>query len=242
MSNRIILKLKKKIWKISGKGFVLNTSSDSSFIRGDWVEINNSKIALTGKSELIIEDKVKLEGYDIQINNGYLKIGAHSHLIKGRQTLDPIITIDNGKLIIGAYNSIKADLKIRFGGICSIGAYNAINEGTEIRCDQSVIIGDYNMISYECMIYDTNTHCIYPPEVRRERTKSNFPLIGSETERPVTKEVIIGDDNWLGKRCAILKGCILGNRVVVGTNAVASNIKVDTGTIVGNPAYIVDKK
>lgn len=236
----IIGKFKKKI---SGSpGFILNKSPGSSFVKGLGVEIFNVNIVLTGKSELIIDDNVKLEGYDIQINDGYLKIGEHSHLIKGRQTLDPIISVDNGKLIIGAYNSIKADLKIRFGGVCSIGTYNAINEGTEIRCDQSVIIGDYNMISYECMIYDTNTHCKYAPEIRRERTRTDFPAIGIETEKPGTKEVVIGNDNWLGKRSVILKGCVLGNQVIVGTNAVASNLQVDKGTIVGNPAYIIDKK
>ena len=220
---------------------MVEKSDASSIVKGVNVEIINTAIVLTGKSELIIHDNVKLDGYDININDGYLEIGEHSKLIKGRQALNPIISINKGKLHIGPYNSIKADLKIRFGGICTIGTYNSINEGTEIRCDQSVTIGDYNMISYECMIYDTNTHCIYPPEIRRERTRSDFPTIGIETEKPDTKEVIIGSDNWLGKRCVILKGCELGNQVVVGTNAVASNIKVDKGVVVGNPAHVVDK-
>jgi len=241
MSNRIINKLKKKLRNISGKGLTLNKSAGSSFVKGANVEINKTSIVLTGKSELIIHDNVKLDGYDININDGYLEIGDHSQLIKGRQALTPIISINKGKLYIGPYNAIKADLKIRFGGICTIGTYNSINEGTEIRCDQSVTIGDYNMISYECMIYDTNTHCIYPPAIRRQRTRGDFPTIGIETEKPETKEVIIGNDNWLGKRCVILKGCVLGNQVIVGTNAMASNIRVDKGIVVGNPAYIVGR-
>ena len=240
MSNRIINKLKKRWRKVSGTGLILDKSSESSFVKGANVEINKTSIVLTGKSELIIHDNVKLDGYDIHINDGYLEIGKNSHLVKGRQPLNPIISINKGKLVIGSYNSIKADLKIRFSGICTIGTYNSINEGTEIRCDQSVTIGDYNMISYECMVYDTNTHCIYPPEIRRQRTRGDFPTIGIETEKPDTKEVIIGNDNWLGKRCVILKGCVLGNQVIVGTNAMASNIKVDKGVVVGNPARVVD--
>ncbi len=237
--SRIMNKYIKKLKDIFGAGFILDKSPDSSFAKGAGVEIINAKIVLMGKSEVIIHENVKIEGYDIHINDGYLEIGRFSQLIKGRQALNPIISIQKGKLIIGAYNSIKADLKIRFGGICSIGTYNSINEGTEIRCDQSVIIGDYNLISYECMIYDTNTHCIYSPEIRRERTKADFPTIGIETEKPATQEVVIGSDNWLGKRCVILKGCILGNQVIVGTNAVVSNLKVDKGIAVGNPARIV---
>jgi acetyltransferase-like isoleucine patch superfamily enzyme len=242
MSNTLLNKLKKKLGRKSYNGFTLNKSPDSSFTNGNGAEITNTNIFLTGKSELIIGDNVKLDGYDIHINNGYLKIDQFSQLIKGRQALNPIISINNGTLIIGAYNIIKADLKINFGGICSIGTYNSINEQTEIRCDESVTIGDYNMISYECMIFDTNTHCIYPSEIRRERTRADFPYIGTETEKPDTRAVIIGNDTWLGKRCVILKGCTLGNGVIMGTNAVVSNRRIDSGVLVGNPAYVIGEK
>ncbi len=241
MYKRITGSLKKRLRGVFSNSFVLKKNPDSSFIQGAKVEIINTKIVLAGKSELIIHDNVKIDGYDIDVNDGYVEIGKYSQLTKGRQAINPIISINKGKLAIGPYNSIKADIKIRFGGICTIGTYNAINEETEIRSDESVTIGDYNMISYECMIYDTNTHCIYPPEIRRERTHGDFPSIGSETEKPPSKAVIIGNDNWLGKRSVILKGCALGNQVIVGTNAVVSNLRVDKGTIVGNPAQVVVK-
>ncbi len=211
-------------------------------VKGTGVQITNTRISLSGTSQLIIHDNVKLDNYNITLNNGYFEIGEYSQLVKGAQYLNPDISIDNGKLVIGSHNIIKASLSIRFGGECSIGTYNAINEETEIRCDQSIIIGDYNMISYECMIYDTNTHCIYSPEIRRERTNSDFPYIGIETEKPNTKPVIIGNDNWLGKRSALLKGCVLGNQVIVGANAVASKLEVTKGLVVGNPAYVVTRE
>ncbi len=234
--------IKRKFSSAAKPGFVLNKSPESVFTKGAGVEIIDANILLEGRSTLIIHDNAKLESYDIHITDGSLEIGSYSHLIKGRQALNPIISVNNGKLVIGAYNVIKADIKLRFGGICTIGTYNCINEETEIRCDHSVTIGDYNMISYQCMIYDTNTHCSYPPEIRRERSKADFPFLGTETEKPITKEVVIGNDNWIGKRAVILKGCRFGNEVTVGTNAVVSNIQVDKGLIVGNPARVVDKK
>ncbi len=234
--------IKRKFSTTSKTGFILNKSPESVFTKVAGVEIINSNIVLEGKSTLTIHANAKLEGYDIHIKNGSLEIGSYSQLIKGHQALNPMISINNGKLAIGAYNVIKADIKLRFGGICTIGTYNCINEETEIRCDQSVIIGDYNMISYQCMIYDTNTHCSYPPAIRRERSRADFPFLGVETEKPNTKEVIIGNDNWIGKRAVILKGCRFGNAVTVGTNAVVSNLQVDTGLIVGNPGYVVEKK
>jgi acetyltransferase-like isoleucine patch superfamily enzyme len=240
--SRIKNKLKHLVKGKTKGNFFISKNPESTIVKGTSVEIINTRISLSGTSQLIIHNNVKLDGYNIRLNNGYFEIGDCSQLVKGAQYLNPDISIDNGKLVIGSHNIIKATLSIRFGGECSIGNYNAINEETELRCDQSLIIGDHNMISYQCMIYDTNTHCIYSPEIRRERTISDFPIIGNETEKPNTKQVIIGNDNWLGKRSTLLKGCVLGNQVIVGANAVASNLQVNKGLVVGNPAYVVTKE
>lgn len=238
MFKRILNKLRKKRKQV----FLIDKGAEASFTSHPSAEIINTNIVLRGKSTLTIHENVKIDGYGINLNNGSLTIGKDSQLVKGYQFLNPGISIDNGALVIGACNIIKADINIRFGGICSIGTYNAINEQTEIRCDESVSIGDHNMISYECMIYDTNTHVVYPPAVRRARNEADFPYIGIETEKPNTKPVVIGNDNWLGKRCAILKGCSIGNEVIVGTQAVASNINVNNAVVAGNPAREVKKK
>jgi acetyltransferase-like isoleucine patch superfamily enzyme len=238
MYNRIIRKLKQLTQK---ENFTLTQASHSSFIKGSRVNITNTNIVLTGKSELIIDDDVRLDGVNIYLNNGYCKIGSFTELVKGNQYISPAITVDEGKLIIGSNNIIKSNFIIRFGGYCTIGTYNAINEETEIRCDQSVTIGHFNIISYQCLIFDTNTHCIYPSAVRRAKTTADFPYIGIEREKPVTKQVSIGNDNWLGYRCTILKGCILGNEVIVGTGTVASNINADKGILAGNPARVINR-
>jgi acetyltransferase-like isoleucine patch superfamily enzyme len=203
--------------------------------------VKNSVITVKNGSKLTIEDGVSIDGYNITIDCGEMVIGDSSCLLKGNQNINPIISVTNGSLIIGKNNVLKCNLLIRFGGECKIGVYNAINEETEIRCDEKIIIGDFNMISYQCMIYDTNTHEILPKETRRSMTMSTYPFIGVETNKPETKRVIIGNDNWVGKRAVILKGTNIENSVIVGTNAVVSNINVDSCLVAGNPAKIVKK-
>ena len=46
-----------------------------------------------------------------------------------------------------------------------------------LRADEQITIGDYNQISYNVMIWDTNTHNIYTPSKRRELTEKYYPFL-----------------------------------------------------------------
>lgn len=240
---KYIRKIKRKIF---GNHKIDNIKIDSlsSFERGQDVKLRNVTIQLSGKSKLIIKDNVEISDYDIYIENSEVSIGENCILNKGYSAMRPRIIVSNkSKLEISDNNLLRCTFWLRFGGVCKLGKYNGICEETEIRCDESVEIGSYNMISYQCMIYDTNTHTIYPKEQRRLMTKADFPYIGNEIERPKTAAVKIGDDCWLGKRAVILKGTMLKTEVIVATNAVVSNLKVHASAILaGNPAAIKERR
>lgn len=241
---KLIRRIKKKLFPKSSpqSDLGLIKTDNSKFIKGANCKIKNCKIILEGNSSLILLDNVTLDNYEIILTDGEMEIGNNCFLLQGAQFIRPIISINSGRVLIGNNNVIRANINIRFGGVLRIGDYNAINEETEIRCDESITIGDFNMVSYQCMIYDTNTHNQYPPDIRRQMTILGFPYIGAETEKPLTKPISIGNDNWFGKRSTILKGCKLGNGVTVGTGAVVSNIQLDKGVLVGNPAFILNTK
>lgn len=229
-------------WKLVKKkmteGVMINKGH---FNRGSNVSINSCDISVCSKSSLIIEDNVSLSNYYINLNNGKLVIKQNTYLDKGYNYKLPCISIDNGSLEIGRNCIIKSDFSIRFGGICKIGNYTTMNEETEIRCDECIEIGDFNMISYQCNIYDTNTHCTYPSERRREITVNDFPNIGIERERPKTKPVIIKNDCWIGKRATVLKGVTVGNNSIVGIEAVVTKDIPDNSLAFGNPCIIKPK-
>ena len=95
-------------------------------------------------------------------------------------------------------------------------------------------IGDYNQISYNVMIWDTNTHNIYTPSKRRELTEKYYPFFGYEYEKPSTKPVKIGSDCWIAQNAAILKGTELEDEVIVGFCTILLGTSIPFGTTVVN--------
>jgi acetyltransferase-like isoleucine patch superfamily enzyme len=204
-------------------------------------KIINSKIILENDAQLIIGNNVVIDNYTIKLVKGVFTIGDNTQLIGVKNTNSNSVFIDNGSLSIANNCIIQSEFCIRFGGICKVDSYTGIMHGTEIRCDEQLSIGKYNMISYECMIYDTNTHCTYSSEKRRQMTNDSFPYIGLEIEKPETKPVLIGDDCWLGKRCVVLKGVNVGQNSTIATNAVLTKSCPVESLVYGNPAVFKQK-
>lgn len=196
---------------------------DSELTIASNVEMSNMNVFAKKDSNMFVSNSVKIDKYDWMLEKSVITIGNNCIFNQGRNALRPYFNLSEGQLHISDHNVIRADFWIRFGGVVNVGQYNCINERTELRCDEQIRIGDFNMISYDCNIWDTNTHCIYSPSVRREKTISDFPVIGSESERPKTKPVIIGNDCWVGKGSVILKGSVLENEAIVATRAIVSN-------------------
>jgi acetyltransferase-like isoleucine patch superfamily enzyme len=60
----------------------------------------------------------------------------------------------------------------------------------------------------------------------------------TEAEWPKTKQIIIGDDTWIGMRAAVLKGSVVGNSAVVGLCAVVTGHVPANHLAYGNPYSI----
>ena len=205
------------------------------------VHIINSSLTIGADAKVVLAENVSISGYRINIQKGALYIGANSILEKGANPSTPFINVQDGTLTISNNALIRSNFSIRFGGTCTVGKYTGIMEATEIRADEFLKIGDFNMISYECMIYDTNTHCMYDFETRRKKTIADFPLIGLESEKPDSKPVSIGNDCWLGKRAVVLKGVTIGNNATVALCAVVTKDVPENFLAIGNPATLKQK-
>ncbi|MFC6860074.1 acyltransferase [Zunongwangia atlantica] len=178
--------------------------------------ILNSKIHIYNSGKLFINSDVK-----INMVNGFISgevyVGKDTFITNGNSLGVFHLNVSSGKVEIEDHVMIRCyRILVRFGGYLKIGAYTNINEGSEIRADEKVVIGKYNQISFNCMIWDTNTHNIYSYDKRRELTRSKFPNFGYEYEKPKTKPVYIGDDCWLGREASVLKGTVIGVKCVVG--------------------------
>lgn len=210
--------LKYSIIKI-GANCLLNIDED--------VRIISSKIIIQDNSSLEVGKNSFLNEMNISIL-GSVSIGSNNYI--GHK--NAIWIIQNGILNIGNNNRLKNTIWIRFGGKMTIGQYNAINENSEIRCDENVEIGNYNEISMNVRIWDTNTHRILCSSTEFMDYRINhFPFFNEEI-KPLTTPVFIGDCNWLGEFCAILKGCRIQNHCILGFHTILCNRNIDDNNIV----------
>lgn len=241
---------------------LVRINGESGLVVEEGVTISNSSFQIDSQSKVIVESGASLDNVDIfawdhsilvigkddrltrvnfVVDKGVVQIAHDNYISNGNRADKPRVIVSDGTLTIGDHNNLKNSFWIRFGGTVSIGKYNCINEGSEIRSDESVTIGSFNMISYNCDIWDTNTHCSYSIEEKRKLFEKDFPRIGSEPNKPNTKPVVIGDGNWIGKYACVLKGSYLGNEVIVGTRAIVSNVTVEDGMTVVSPKGEVKK-
>jgi len=96
-----------------------------------------------------------------------------------------------------------------------------INTGAVILAADNISIGKEVLISRDVFIYDSDHHPIVD-----ENDKQLNPA----------KPVVIEDHVWIGLRCLILRGSIIGSGAMIAANSVVGG-KIKPGTMAsGNPA------
>lgn len=197
---------------------------------GKNVKISNSKIIIDEYSSLIIGDNCQFDKVLVSLKGQ--AVFGQGNIIEQKGTREKLEIVGEGQMFMGDCNRIRSKIWIRFGGKIEIGSYTNINEGSEVRCDEQVFIGSYNQISYNVIIWDTNTHNVYSAEKRRILAENYYPFFGMEHEKPDTKPIFIGNDCWLGKDVAILKGTTVKDSCIVGFRTLLSNTIIEKNTTV----------
>lgn len=114
----------------------------------------------------------------------------------------------------------KKDALIEIGDNCRInGAY--------IHAQKKISIGNNCVIASGVNIIDSNGHLL----LSNNRT----------TGRDNPKEIIIGNNVWIGINCIILKGSIIGDNCVVAAGSIVKGVFPENSLLQGNPASIVKK-
>ncbi|MBU7018443.1 MAG: gamma carbonic anhydrase family protein [Theionarchaea archaeon] len=106
-------------------------------------------------------------------------------------------------------------------GNIEVGAYSSIWPGAVLRADlSSITIGEYTSIQDNCVIH----------------VEGDLQTPSSESP------VILGDYCTVGHG-AVLHGCTIGDRVLIGAQAVIfNNATIGTGSIIGMGSVIPDNK
>jgi maltose O-acetyltransferase len=114
------------------------------------------------------------------------------------------------------------------GAVIAIGEGSTINNGAIFIAEGAGIqIGARCLIGTEFQVLDTNAHELEMG--RRQQADSQ------------TRQVLIGDDVFIGSRVTVLKGCQLGPGCVVAAGAVLQPgfVAPPLSIVAGNPARVV---
>lgn len=125
------------------------------------------------------------------------------------------------------------------GGEIIIGDYTFIGERTKIWSAKKIVIGNRVLISHNVNIHDNNSHSL-DANLRHEdyihiSTKGMLLKENNLNE----KEIIIGDDVWIGFNSTIMKGVRIGRGSIVGANTIVTKDIPEYVVCVGSPMRII---
>ena len=124
-----------------------------------------------------------------------------------------------GKANIGHGSSISVSGNLEFGDNFIITAES------KIICKKQIKFGKNCLISWDCLFMDTDFHKINTTDVQ---------YINKD------KDIIIGNNVWIGCRNLILKGSKISDNSVIGANSKINSKFEECNVIIsGNPASII---
>ncbi len=134
---------------------------------------------------------------------------------------------NTGVILFEGSANLGLGTKIACSGQLTIGNEMSVNANSSIVCFDSVKIGKQVLISWDCLIMDTDFHKI-------------IDLSDNGVINP-NEEIVIGDSVWIGCRSMVFKGSVIPNNSIIAAgstvtktldeeNAVyISNVKKRTG-------------
>lgn len=140
---------------------------------------------------------------------------------------------------IGNNSWLKGQLLIlKHGGEIVIGKDCFIGDNTKIWSSVKVKIGDRVLISHNVNIHDNSSHPLNAEA--RHKDFLHVRKIGLQDAVEIgEKEIIIGNDVWIGFNSTILKGVTIGDGAVIGANSIITKDVPPYAVVVGNPSRII---
>lgn len=111
------------------------------------------------------------------------------------------------------------------GGQILLGADVRINSGCVLVSCARIVIGDRSLIAEYVSIRDAN-----------HGTRLGTPI---QDQPSVSARIIIGEDVWIGRGAAILKGVNIGSGAVIGANSVVTHDVPPQSVVAGVPARLL---
>lgn len=121
--------------------------------------------------------------------------------------------------IRGAFYTVTPEARIEIGD--RVGISSAC-----LWAKERITIGNDVNIGGDCLIMDNDAH----PHNYKLRRRGYAAEAGREAylKKIPTAPIVIGDDVWIGARCQILKGVIIGDRSIIAAGSIVTkNVPAD---------------
>lgn len=124
-----------------------------------------------------------------------------------------------GKLVIKGRMDVGRGSNICVGGVLEVGDGFSISGSSTIICKNLVKIGTNVLMSWDCLMMDTDFHPIFN-NINDERINHDKPII-------------IGDNVWIGCRSTILKGAEVPSGSVLAAHSMITRKLTVSNSIYG---------
>jgi acetyltransferase-like isoleucine patch superfamily enzyme len=148
-----------------------------------------------------------------------------------KRSKSSIIRIGRGCLIEGSLVTETDESLIIVGDNTYIGG------GTIIDCVKSICIGDDVLISYGCILADSDNHSTRYSI--RKKDLADWKQRKHDWTTTNSKPIQICTGVWIGAKSIVLKGITIGEGSVVGAGSVVTKDVPPWTIVAGNPAKIV---
>ena len=146
----------------------------------------------------------------------------------------------NSKIYVGNDCLINGRLVTEIeGSLIDIKDNVFIGGNTIIDCKQQITIEKDVLVSYECVIFDHNSHSVISSE--RKNDLNDFKNNSLEWEKVKSKKILIKKNAWVCARSMILKGVTIGEGSIVAAGSVVTEDVPDYSLVAGNPAKFIKK-
>ena len=141
---------------------------------------------------------------------------------------EAVIEIGEDGLIQGHLVAERKESRIRIGDRVAIGG------GTTLDCALEITLSDDVILSYGCILADSDNHSLYFSE--RTEDVLNWKKGFHDWSRSAMAPIRICRGAWIGARVCILKGVTVGEGAVIGMGSVVTRDVPPYTVVAGNTA------
>ena len=135
-------------------------------------------------------------------------------------------------MVLGVLITERNNSRIEIGNNVFIGGSSIFD------CVEKIMIEDDVLISYGCLIADSDNHSIHY-DIRKNDLKDWRNGRKHDWSTTVTKPIFVKKGAWIGARAIILKGVTIGRFAVVGAGSVVTRDVPPYTVVAGNPARVI---